>query len=418
VLVVAAAAPGQSATAQSAPLAIRPRPVPLSVSAPTVTGTAKRGRTLTAGAGAWSNDPTRFGFQWLRCDGGDCREIAGATGDGYVLTKADVGFAVTVVVTASNAFGSGSATAAPTGPVAAAPPVNTRVPVITGTIQQGATLTVGDFAWDATPDTAYSLAWLRCGAGGCAPIVGATGAQYMLVAADVGHTLVAVSTATNVDGSASARSAETAVVTVAGPRWKTLPLISNSPGRVGDTVTMTPGTWSGPVVNSRTTELMRCTNVCVPRGAAGTAYTIADSDLGAILRVRETASNAGGSTTVWSARYVGPVVSAQAAAAVLTSGTTRLRNAKGSTLALAKLSAARASAAKAKRAKVTLRRSPKVGGELVAWACPATISAGATPPPCSAKVTLRKAATLSLPPSTTGKVRVVVVRSGSRASRR
>jgi hypothetical protein len=297
--------------------------------------------------------------------------------------------------------------------VAAAPPVNTRVPVITGTVQQGATLTVGGFTWDSTPDTLYRLAWLRCDAGGCYPILGATGAQYTLVAADVGRTLVAVSTATNIDGSASARSAETTMATMAGPRWRTLPLISNSSGRVGDTVTMTPGTWSGPVVTSDKTELMRCTNVCVPRGAPNDrTYTIADSDLGAILRVRETASNAGGETTVWSARYVGPVVSAQAAAAVLTSGTTRLRNARGRTLALAKLTRkGGAAAAKAKRPRVTLRRSARVKGKLVAWACPATISAGATPPPCSAKVRLRKSAKLNLPPSTAGKVRVVVVRS-------
>lgn len=372
-------------------------------------GTAARGRTLTAAAGTWSNDPDRFGYQWLRCDGGDCREIGGATGNGYVLTKADEGFAITIAVTAFNAAGSGSATAAPTGPVAAAPPLNTHVPVITGTVQQGARVTAGGYAWDSTPETAYSLAWLRCEAAGCRTIAGATGAHYTLVAADVGHTLVAVSTATNVDGSASARSAETAVATMAGPRWRTLPLIAGS-GRVGDQVTMTPGTWSGPVVTSDVTELMRCTNVCVPRGAPGEGtYTIAAGDLGAILRVRETASNAGGSTTVWSARYVGPVVSAQAAAAVLTGGETRLRNAQGSTLAVAKLSSV--VAAKARRPKVKLRRPAKVKGKLVAWACPATVGAGATPPPCSAKVTLRRTATLDLPPSTARKVRVVVVRS-------
>ena len=226
------------------------------------------------------------------------------------------------------------------------------------------------------------------------------------VGGHVGHTLVAVSTATNVDGSASARSAETAVAKIAGPRWKTLPLISSTPGQVGETVTMTPGTWSGPAVTSRTTEMMRCTNVCVPRGAPNNKYKIANSDLGAILRVRETASNGGGETTVWSARYVGPVVSAQAAAAVLTSGETRLRNATGSTLAVAKLGRAARAASKA---KVTLRRSAKVKGKLVAWACPATITAGATPPKCSAKVTLRRSATLKLPPSADGKVRVVVV---------
>ena len=101
-------------------------------------------------------------------------------------------------------------------------------------------------------------------------------------------------------------------------------------------------------------------------------------------------------------------------AAVLTSAETPLRNAQGATLALAKLSgaAAQAAAAKAKGAKVSLRRSPRVKGKLVAWACPAAVGAGATPPPCSAKVTLRKAATLKLPAPAGGKVRVVVVRAG------
>jgi hypothetical protein len=61
---------------------------------------------------------------------------------------------------------------------------------------------------------------------------------------------------------------------------------------------------------------------------------------------------------------------------------------------------------------VRLRRPVKIKGKLVAWACPATIGAGATPPPCSAKVTLRKSASLNLPSSTAGKVRVVVARSG------
>ena len=111
-LFVTATTPGQSATARSAPLAIRARPVPRSVVAPTVTGIAARARTLTAGTGTWTNAPSRFSYQWLRCDGAGCQEIAGAAADGYVLTKADVGFAITVVVTAANAVGSASATAA------------------------------------------------------------------------------------------------------------------------------------------------------------------------------------------------------------------------------------------------------------------------------------------------------------------
>ena len=74
---------------------------------------------------------------------------------------------------------------------------------------------------------------------------------------------------------------------------------------------------------------------------------------------------------------------------------------------------ARQRGGKPKGAKVTLRRAGKVKGKLVAWACPATVTEGATPPPCSAKVTLRKKATLKLPASLAGKVRVTVVRGRS-----
>jgi hypothetical protein len=420
VLVVAAVTPGQSATAQSDPLTVRARPVPRSLAAPAVNGAAIRGRTLSAGTGTWTGDPTRFGYQWLRCNGASCEEIAGATGDTYTLTAADKGFSITVSVTAANAWGSGGSTkASPTAPVAAAPPVNTGIPTIQSPgplIQQGQTLTAGAATWATTPDTTYRLQWERCTAGACRPIPGATGTQYTLLAADVGSTLVVVSTATNSDGSVSARSAETSVATlIAGPRWKTLPKISNSNGRVGDTVTATPGTFSGPAVTSDVTEMMRCTNVCVARGSANAkTYTIADSDLGAILRVRETASNAGGETVVWSSRYVGPVMNAQTAAAVLKQGETALRNAQGATLAVATLSSTKALAhASATKSKPTvrLRRPAKVKGKLVAWACPATVTPGSTPPPCSKRVSLRKRTTLRLPTSTAPGVRVVVIRA-------
>ena len=154
------------------------------------------------------------------------------------------------------------------------------------------------------------------------------------------------------------------------------------------------------MITSAATEIMRCTNVCVPLSDAKT-YKIVDGDLGAIIRVRETAANAGGESVVWSARYVGPIVSAQAAAAVLSKGETAVRNAQGRTLGDGEAGQAEGVAAPVRR---------RVKGKLVAWACPAAITEGATPPPCSAKVTLRKSATLRLPAATDGKVRVVVVR--------
>ncbi len=418
VLYATVTAGSQTASAHSPALSIQQQPVPQNTVAPAVTGTPARGSTLTAGNGVWTNSPTQFSYQWRRCPSGQsCQDIAGATAATYVAAQADEDAALTVVVTAANAVASGTATADPTSPIAAAPPVNTQRPAIqsSGPVAQGVTLTVTGVAWQATPDTSFGISWERCDAGGCQPIAGATDTQYTLLAADVGHTFVAVSSAANVDGSASARSAQTAVALPSPPRWKTLPTLSSSAGHVDDVLNITAGVWTGPVVTTDTTQMMRCTNVCTARGPSNLdTYTIAAADLGAILRVRETASNAGGDTVVWSSRYVGPVISAQAAAGVVTQRQTALRNSKGTTLALAQMpNTAKASGAKAPPQRtVALKRAPSVAGKLVAWACPTTVGTGAVPAPCSAKVTLRKSATLRLPASASGQVRVVVIKPG------
>ena len=138
---------------------------------------------------------------------------------------------------------------------------------------------------------------------------------------------------------------------------------------------------------------------------------MASADLGAILRVRETASNAGGDTVVWSARYVGPVINASRRRRVLTKGTTALNNPQGATLATAVLPGAPppAKAARSRRSPSSARA--KVSGKLYAWACQAALN-GTGAPKCSAKVKLTKAAKLRLPAGAAGQLRVVVVKSG------
>jgi hypothetical protein len=135
---------------------------------------------------------------------------------------------------------------------------------------------------------------------------------------------------------------------------------------------------------------------------------VASADLGAILRVRETASNAGGDTVVWSARYVGPVLNAQAATSVLRHATVALRNSKGVTLATASRPRGAQAASAKTRPAATVRRARHVSGKLSAWACQAALGTGA--PRCSAKVTLKKTATLRLPATITGALRIVVVK--------
>ncbi len=252
-------------------------------------------------------------------------------------------------------------------------------------------------------------------------ISGATAATYAPLTADVGHTLVAVVTATNPDRAVPATSQPSAVVLPAAPRWKALPAISQDPGHVGDMLTITPGVWSGPSVTTDTVELMRCTNVClsVPMAAGGT-YTIITADTGAILRVRETATNAGGTTVVWSSAYVGPVSSITAGWAVVGAGQAAVRNVQGAVLAFAQVSGPPALTADttglvhtliARHRQVKLRRAKGVTGTLRAWVCAVGSSRRAAPGACTRRITVHGSATLSLPASMTGRVRIVVVRS-------
>jgi len=58
-----------------------------------VSGTAQPGQTLSASPGSWSNSPSSFAYQWLRCDtsGIYCFDIGAATGQSYGVSTLDSG---------------------------------------------------------------------------------------------------------------------------------------------------------------------------------------------------------------------------------------------------------------------------------------------------------------------------------------
>jgi Hypothetical glycosyl hydrolase family 15 len=188
---------------------------------PVVSGTDQVGSQLSASAGSWSGSPTSYAYQWDRCDssGANCAAISGATNTSYLLVSADGGATIRVAVTASNSAGSSTAASAQTPMVAAPPsaPVNTGVPVISGTAQQGQTLTASRGAWSGNP-TGYAYQWLRCDATGanCSAVSGALGSNYSLARPDLGSTLRVVVLASNSGGSASATSLPTGVVVKPG----------------------------------------------------------------------------------------------------------------------------------------------------------------------------------------------------------
>ncbi|HZR93923.1 MAG TPA: hypothetical protein VFA44_16120 [Gaiellaceae bacterium] len=191
---------------------------PVNTSPPTISGTVQVGGKLHADPGSWTGSPPiSFHYRWQRCDqnGANCADIGGATSDSYTLTSADVGNTVRVVVEATNADGTGTAASAPTAVVAApAAPSNTNPPFVTGTPLLGQTLTANPGTWTGPGTITFSFQWRRCDrfGGACTDIPGASAGTYVVVSADVGHTLRVRVTATNASGSTTATSAPTAVV--------------------------------------------------------------------------------------------------------------------------------------------------------------------------------------------------------------
>jgi len=199
----------------------QPQAAPTNTAEPIISGTAAVGQTLTASDGTWSNTPTSFAYQWLRCaasggaaDGSDCAAIGGATTSSYAVASGDVGFTLRIRVTATNADGQASAVSNATAVVVAqAGPPNTQAPTISGTATVGSTLTANPGTWTGTSVT-FTYQWRRCDASGnnCSVITGATGTTYVIASGDAGSTLRVAVTGTDSTGGNTVVSAQTAVV--------------------------------------------------------------------------------------------------------------------------------------------------------------------------------------------------------------
>jgi surface antigen len=153
--------------------------------APVVSGRAVVGRTLRTTNGTWSITPDEYGYQWYA--GHD--KIAGATDSSYVVSAAEAGNRIHVVVTAKHAgYTSLSVSSGDTDRVVFGR-VSFDRPTISGHAIVGRTLTA--HLASVEPSTATPrFRWYRDGD----PIGGARSASYDLQATDLGHRLHVVVT--------------------------------------------------------------------------------------------------------------------------------------------------------------------------------------------------------------------------------
>jgi hypothetical protein len=273
---------------------------PVNTAAPIISGTARDAETLSADRGSWSGtEPTSYAFQWRRCDAGGagCVDIAGATGQTYTLTTADIGSTVRLRVTATNDLGEASASSDPTEVVAGIPPSNTAPPEVSGIPEDGHSLTADPGSWSGSEPISHAYQWRRCDAAGanCADIAGATAASYVLASADIGSTISVRVTASNTAGSASANAAATGTIAPAAPANEVSPSISGT-AQAGQTLTADRGAWSGTQPISYSYQWRRCGLVLCDDvfGATGQTYELTVADVGFTILVQVAASNAAG----------------------------------------------------------------------------------------------------------------------------
>jgi hypothetical protein len=149
--------------------------------------------------------------------------------------------------------------------------------------------------------TSHSYQWKRCGTAGmgCTSIEGATEGTYTLQNGDLGSTVRVVVTATTPDGSAPGTSAPTPVIVAAPPANLTPPSITGTP-TIGETLTASPGTWSGsnPVFTYQWQKCNvngdSCSNLA---GATAKEFVPGTDEIGSTLRVTVTATNSLGSAS-------------------------------------------------------------------------------------------------------------------------
>jgi RTX calcium-binding nonapeptide repeat (4 copies) len=275
-----------------------------------ITGVALQGATLSAGSITdIDGGVTGVTYQW-QADG---NAISGATGSSYTLTQAEVGKAITVVATYTDAHGPNkTATSAATAAVVNVDDAGS-MGAITGAALQGATLSAGSITDIDGGVTGVTYQWQADG--------NATGSSYTLTQAEVGKAITVVATYTDAHGpNKTATSAATAavvnvddaatgelIVTGTAEEGGSLTAVLYQLQDVDGSPTVTyrweeyvDGAWT-EISIPETEEMPESFTAAVAPSASSSTFSIPSnqSHVGKVLRVVATTTDALGGTTVF-----------------------------------------------------------------------------------------------------------------------
>ncbi len=154
--------------------------------------------------GTWGGDlPITYSYQWYR----DATPV-GTDSNTYTVVSADIGFDITCVVTATNAYGDDEGTSNSLFVYQA--PTNTVAPTTTGNDYVGQVLSGTDGTWVGTSPVTLTYKWQRDGV----DIVGATSSTYTTTSDDADKEIRRVVIGTNIIDSVPANSNAVYIYTV------------------------------------------------------------------------------------------------------------------------------------------------------------------------------------------------------------
>jgi hypothetical protein len=276
------------------------------------TGAAVVGQVITADSTviAGFELPVTTTYEFLRVnDPGTNTVLQVGSNPSYTVTSEDLGHEIEVVMQvdvwrADKALVVESLTLMLYTHAVELPPTSEVLPTISGGTTAGLTLTTSEGSWNGGggPLT-YAYQWLRCDATGanCQSVAKATGPSYTTGPADVGSTLRVLVTATSEGAAGGATSSATSPITAAVPPTNTSPPSITGEPKALDTLTATPGTWTGSEPISYDYQWESCTpdsTECEPIASAVSAtYTASEGDVGSALRVQVAAMNGAGTIT-------------------------------------------------------------------------------------------------------------------------